>query len=172
MLAAAFLGFAVGHRVDAGPVERHLRMGAGEDCRRQVGGRRHDVGAGQHALHHRVVELPVVASGSAQPRADPVLDGREQGAGSAREVGDAEARNGVLIAPVDLQSVHGELGEEVSAGWESVEGREKLPIADQALEQDAREILDRRGAEAGELGGGVDQHFQKPGRVTGGNRSQ
>ena len=156
----------VGHRVDAGVAENHVGMDARQLGRAEMGGRRHDVGRDDGALHHRAVDRRVVAAGPAEAPQYGAVGGGEERARSAGQIGDAEVGIGVEVAPVETQPGDRQLGQKRGAGRQRVERREELPIDDHVLEHPAGQVVPRGHAYARKaLRRLAEREEDAPGRV-------
>ena len=139
---------------------------AGEGGAGDVDGGGHDVAAVEHLLHHDLVERFGVAAGAFVAGGDLLVDGGEEGAGAAGEVGDAEVADGVGVGPV--HGVHfgdGEACEEGGGGGKGVEGGEVFAVGDKALEDAAGEVVGVVDACGVDLLGGIAEALEDDGGV-------
>ena len=163
---------AVGHGVHARVVEDLARMHARQLCRAQVRGGGHDVGGDHRALQHGGVRLAIVAAAVAVAGEQRLVGCHQQGAGAAREVGDAQVRIGVQVRPVQVHPRHRQFAKQLGGFGPGVERGEELPVRDQPLEHAPGEILLRGYAAPGEIARGVHKRVQHLSRGHPGKRQQ
>ena len=133
------------------PVRERVHLRAAKDARGvqtgehgcgQVRGRGHDVRRNQGCLHHVFVEPGVVAAGMTKAGQNGRVCRRQQGAGAAGQVADAQLFQRLGIAPVHaLEAVRGQLRQQGGGGRQRVEGGQKFAVANQALEQAPVEVV-------------------------------
>ncbi len=146
---AAGLG-AVGHRQQALAAEGRGGVRAREHGGGEVDGDVEHVEADEAVLHHRRVEGLGVAAVQLVEQAETRVGCGEQRAGAAGEVADLQRGQRLGVAPVRAsgRAVGGqrEPGQQRGGGGPRVVGREELAVCDQALEDDAGEIVRARDA--------------------------
>ena len=146
---AARLG-AVGHRQQALAAEGRGGVRAREHGGGEVDGDVEHVEADEAVLHHRRVEGLGVAAVQLVEQAEARVGGGEQRARAAGEVADLERGEGVGVAPVGTagRAARGqrEASQQRGGGGPRVVRREELAVGDQALEDDAGEVVGARDA--------------------------
>ena len=163
---------AVGHGVNARVLEHLPRMNARQLRGAQVRGGRHDVGGDHGALQHGRVYCAIVAAAVPVARQHRLVGRHQQGAGAAGEVGDAQVRVGVQVAPVRVHPRHGQFAKQLGGFGPRVERGEELPVGDEPLEHAPGEILLGGDAASGEFVGHSHQRAQGVVRSCAGERQQ
>ena len=140
-------GFHVG-RVGFVGAERHYmrfrlrvvngRMGGGKGGGGDVDGGGHDVASHKHVLQHPSVKGGVVNSPAAHAGPYPLVGGGQEYTAPAREVGHPQPGYRVLVAPINIHSGQGHLGQQGGGGGKSVEAGQELAVGQKSTETPAR----------------------------------
>ena len=131
-----------------------------------MGGGRHDVAAVEHFLHHHLVEGGGVSAGALVTGGDLLVGRREERAGAAREIADAQAADGIRVAPVHPVHLRDRQAREKGGGRrQGVERRQVLAVDDQPLEDAPGQVVRVVYPRGGHVPGGVLQPAQKLGGV-------
>ena len=99
------------HSVEAGFGELDGRLDAGQGGTGDMHGPRHYIAAVKDFLHHYRMKGRRIAAGPFVAGGDLVINRRQQGAGAAGQIGDAQLAQGLTAAPVhSFQFSHGQAG--------------------------------------------------------------
>ena len=151
---------AVRKRVDSRVGELPRWVGGRQHRRREVNGHRHNVRADDLLLHRPGVEVFPAAAARLAERNQPTVSGGEERAGAAGEVPDFELPRGGFAFAVG----EGERGEHSGGGRRRVEGGEELPVGDEALKDDAGEVVRAGHALVYQSRGGGGEQLEHVGR--------
>ena len=142
--------FAVGHGQHHAIAEGLFGVGGGEHGEGEVDGHGENVTADEDALQHVTMESAGIATVELVQGGEALVDGGEQGTGAAGEIGDAQIADSFRIAPA-LVIGNGQGGEEGGRFRARVEGGQEFAVGDEALEDEAGQVVRAGGAAADDL---------------------